>query len=43
MEPDEFAHRMGWTVSRTGFCARAYRDPRFDQLRHPHRVPEEVS
>ncbi|WP_269129010.1 MULTISPECIES: hypothetical protein [Nonomuraea] len=43
MEPDEFAHRMGWTVERTGFGARRYRDPRFDQLRLPHRVTEEVS
>ncbi|MFG1705491.1 hypothetical protein ACFLIM_20070 [Nonomuraea sp. M3C6] len=43
MEPDEFAHRIGWTVSRTGFGARRYRDPRFDQLSLPRRVPEEVS
>ncbi|TDD15989.1 hypothetical protein [Nonomuraea diastatica] len=43
MEPDEFAHRMGWTVERVRFGARRYRDPRFDQLRLPHRVTEEVS
>ncbi|MFI7617772.1 hypothetical protein ACIBP6_41775 [Nonomuraea terrae] len=43
MEPDEFAHRMGWTVARTGFGSRRYRDPRFDQLRSPSRVTEEVS
>ncbi|MEO3799709.1 hypothetical protein [Nonomuraea sp. B1E8] len=43
MEPDEFAHRMGWTVERVGLGARRYRDPRFDQLRLPHRVTEEVS
>ncbi|MFG2072034.1 hypothetical protein [Nonomuraea maritima] len=43
MEPDEFAHRMGWTVKRTGFGARRYRDPRFDQLRVSYRVIEEVS
>lgn len=43
MEPDEFAHRIGWTVSRTGFGSRCYRDPRFDQLKLPHRVIEEVS
>ncbi|WP_431901515.1 hypothetical protein [Nonomuraea sp. bgisy101] len=45
MEPDEFAHRRGWTVSRTGFGSRLYRDPRFDQLKVPRTslVPEEVS
>jgi hypothetical protein len=43
MEPDEFAYRVGWTVTRTGFGARRYRDPRFDQLRLPHRVHEEVT
>ncbi|MDP4500681.1 hypothetical protein OHA25_04560 [Nonomuraea sp. NBC_00507] len=43
MEPDEFAHHVGWTVTRTGFGARRYRDPRFDQLRLPRRVHEEVT
>ncbi|MGV9302300.1 hypothetical protein ACWENQ_24385 [Nonomuraea sp. NPDC004354] len=45
MEPDEFAHRRGWTVSRTRFGSRSYRDPRFDQLKVPRTslVPEEVS
>lgn len=43
MEPDEFAHRRGWTVTRTGFGARRYRDPRFDQLKISPRVPEGVS
>ncbi|MFG1947584.1 hypothetical protein [Nonomuraea sp. NPDC048826] len=43
MEPDEFAHRRGWTVTRTGFASRRYRDPRFDQLKIVTRVPEEVS
>ncbi|MER6574667.1 hypothetical protein [Nonomuraea sp. NPDC001023] len=43
MEPDEFAIYRGWTVTRTGFGARAYRDPRFDQLTVTSRVPEEVS
>jgi len=43
MEPDEFAFHRGWTVTRTGFGARRYRDPRFDQLMVPPRVPEEVS
>lgn len=41
MEPDEFAYRRGWTVERTGFGSRRYRDPRFDQVRT--RVPEEVA
>ncbi len=40
MEPDEFAHRRGWTVTKTGFGSRRYRDPRFDQRKA--RVPEEV-
>ncbi len=43
MEPDEFAYRIGWTVTKTGFGARRYRDPRFDQLRLPRRVHEEVT
>lgn len=43
MEPDEFAHRRGWTVTTTGFGARCYRDPRFDQLKSPAKVAEEVS
>ncbi|MEU8250954.1 hypothetical protein [Nonomuraea sp. NPDC048916] len=43
MEPDEFAYRRGWTVTRSGFGARTYRDPRFDQLKVTPRVPEEVS
>ncbi|NUP25001.1 MAG: hypothetical protein HOZ81_54885 [Streptomyces sp.] len=43
MEPDEFAMYRGWTVTRTGFGARSYRDPRFDQLTVTPRVPEEVS
>ncbi|SDQ74679.1 hypothetical protein [Thermostaphylospora chromogena] len=33
MEEDEFAHRRGWTVTKTGFGARLYRDPRFDLLK----------
>jgi hypothetical protein len=32
-DQDEWAHRLGWTVTRTGFGARRYRDPRFDGLR----------
>ncbi|MDA0637245.1 hypothetical protein ACQEUU_04960 [Nonomuraea sp. CA-218870] len=41
MEFDEFAHRRGWSVTRTGFGSRRYRDPRFDRI--VPRVPEEVS
>lgn len=33
MDQDEWAHRLGWTVTRTGFGARHYRDPRFDLLK----------
>ncbi|MER6944072.1 hypothetical protein ABT294_08620 [Nonomuraea sp. NPDC000554] len=43
MEPDEFAYRRGWTVTRTGFGSRCYRDHRFDQLRIAPLVQEEVS
>ena len=43
MEPDEFAYRRGWTVAKAGFGARRYRDPRFDQLKVPSRIAEEVS
>ncbi|MFI9593438.1 hypothetical protein [Nonomuraea sp. NPDC052265] len=43
MEPDEFAIYRGWTVTSTGFGARLYRDPRFDQLTVTSLVPEEVS
>ncbi len=43
LEYDEFAYRRGWTVARAGFGCRLYRDPRFDQLRIPPRVTEEVS
>ncbi|MFC4529790.1 hypothetical protein [Sphaerisporangium dianthi] len=32
-EQDKRAHARGWTVTRTGFGARRYRDPRFDRLR----------
>ncbi|WP_067170960.1 hypothetical protein [Microtetraspora niveoalba] len=30
VDQDWWAHRLGWTVTRTGFGARHYRDPRFD-------------
>ncbi|MFF0310873.1 hypothetical protein ACFYSC_25885 [Streptosporangium sp. NPDC004379] len=32
MDQDEWAYRLGWTVTRKGFGARSYRDPRFDRL-----------
>lgn len=40
-EEDEFAFRRGWTVARSGFGRRLYRDARFDQ--RIVRVPEEVA
>jgi len=33
MDQDEWAYRLGWSVTRTGFGARHYREPRFDLLR----------
>jgi hypothetical protein len=33
MDQDEWAYRLGWSVTRTGFGARYYREPRFDLLR----------
>ncbi|GAA3126884.1 hypothetical protein GCM10010466_17160 [Planomonospora alba] len=30
MDQDEWAYRLGWTVQRTGFGARHYRNPLFD-------------
>ncbi|GGK80034.1 hypothetical protein Ppa06_50870 [Planomonospora parontospora subsp. parontospora] len=30
MDQDEWAYRLGWTVERTGFGARRYRNPLFD-------------
>jgi hypothetical protein len=33
IDQDWWAYRLGWQVSRTGFGARRYRDPRFDTLR----------
>jgi hypothetical protein len=29
-DQDGWAYDLGWTVTRTGFGARLYRDPRFD-------------
>ncbi|MET7332081.1 hypothetical protein [Nonomuraea sp. NPDC005650] len=33
VEEDEWAVRRGWTVTKAGFGARRYRDPRFDALK----------
>ncbi len=33
MDQDEWAYRLGWTVTRTGFGTRHYREPRFDLLK----------
>jgi len=33
IDQDWWAYRLGWQVSRTGFGARRYRDPRFDTFR----------
>ncbi|MFC7645888.1 hypothetical protein ACFQX6_38755 [Streptosporangium lutulentum] len=33
MDQDEWAYKLGWTVTRIGFGARRYRDPRFDLLK----------
>ncbi|GIH90904.1 hypothetical protein ACFFMN_31945 [Planobispora siamensis] len=30
MDQDEWAYRLGWTVKKTGFGARLYRNPLFD-------------
>ncbi|MCF6474307.1 hypothetical protein FAF44_38900 [Nonomuraea sp. MG754425] len=36
---DERAGRHGWTVTRTGFGSRRYRDPRFGPRFGPRRTP----
>ncbi|MGW2194248.1 hypothetical protein ACWCSH_18055 [Streptosporangium sp. NPDC001682] len=33
MDLQRRAHRLGWTVTRTGFVSRHYREPRFDLLK----------
>ncbi|MFF5209960.1 hypothetical protein [Streptosporangium sp. NPDC000396] len=33
MDQDEWAYRLGWTVTKKGFGSRFYREPRFDQLK----------
>ncbi|MGR6918190.1 hypothetical protein ACU635_28440 [[Actinomadura] parvosata] len=32
-DQDERARQYGWTVTKTGFGSRRYRDPRFDALK----------
>jgi hypothetical protein len=32
-DQDERARQYGWTVAKTGFGSRRYRDPRFDALK----------
>ncbi|MFF3442103.1 hypothetical protein [Streptosporangium sp. NPDC002721] len=36
---DRIAERLGWQVTRTGFGARTYRDPRFDRPAPAREVP----
>ncbi|MCT9932111.1 hypothetical protein N5079_18060 [Planotetraspora sp. A-T 1434] len=37
-DQDRWARQLRWTVSRTGFGARHYRDPRFDLVRELEEV-----
>ncbi|MBO4273736.1 hypothetical protein OG320_15495 [Microbispora sp. NBC_01189] len=37
-EQDRWARELRWTVSRTGFGARQYRDPRFDLVQELEEV-----
>ncbi|MEU6424678.1 hypothetical protein OHB01_13165 [Microbispora hainanensis] len=37
-DQDRWARELKWTVSRTGFGARHYRDPRFDLVRELEEV-----
>ncbi|WP_370018368.1 hypothetical protein [Planotetraspora sp. GP83] len=37
-DQDRWARQLRWTVSRTGFGARLYRDPRFDLVRELEEV-----
>ncbi|MEW9527648.1 hypothetical protein [Microbispora sp. NPDC049125] len=37
-DQDGWARQLSWTVSRTGFGARHYRDPRFDIVRELEEV-----
>lgn len=38
VDQDGWAYRLGWTVTRIGFGARHYRDPRFDLVRELEEV-----
>jgi hypothetical protein len=42
LDQDWWAHQLGWTVTRTGFGARRYRDPRFDTLQKDGEVEQGV-
>ncbi|WP_433499249.1 hypothetical protein ACQP1K_02505 [Sphaerimonospora sp. CA-214678] len=37
-DQDRWARELQWTVNRTGFGARLYRDPRFDLVREVEEV-----
>jgi hypothetical protein len=37
-DQDGWAYELRWTVNRTGFGARHYRDPRFDLVRELEEV-----
>ncbi|MBP2707271.1 hypothetical protein JOL79_26155 [Microbispora sp. RL4-1S] len=37
-DQDRWARELRWTVNRTGFGARTYRDPRFDLVRELEEV-----
>ncbi|GGS62542.1 hypothetical protein GCM10010156_21850 [Planobispora rosea] len=41
MDQDEWAYRLGWTVKKTGFGGRHYRNPLFD-LQKAERIYAEV-
>jgi hypothetical protein len=42
-DQDGWAYQLGWTVTRTGFGARHYRDPRFDLVLELEEVGRHVS
>lgn len=42
-DQDRWARQLRWTVNRTGFGARHYRDPRFDLVRELEEVGRRFS
>ncbi|MFC0865226.1 hypothetical protein ACFHYQ_23305 [Sphaerimonospora cavernae] len=42
-DQDKWAQELRWTVNRTGFGARLYRDPRFDLVREVEEVGRRFS